>query len=95
MCEPGKVGIWLTPEEAKVIVSTLRLLSSRIEDGAVDHLRRLMLELEEATRLDAQRREPDEPDEDEDEEPEGDTEETELIPILDLPAEPERERTLT
>jgi hypothetical protein len=73
MCEAGKVGIWLTPEEATVIHNALELLSSRLELAAIEHLDRIMAEVDAAVAR-AQEEKPgeaepeEEPDEDEDDE---------------------------
>jgi len=79
MCEAGKVGIWLTPEEAKVIVSTLNLLTTRIEAGTLDYMSRLMDELDAITKASEK------PNEEEEVDEEKEQETTELLPIIKLP----------
>ena len=97
MCEAGKVGIWLTPEEAKVISNALQLLSSRIETAAIVYLDGIMKEIEQATRkVDGAefarfQKEPDE----EEEVIEEQEETTEIIETIRLPADEEEENKRT
>lgn len=83
MCQEGKIGIWLTPEEARVIASGLELLLSRFQLASVEYMERLLAEAQ------AQKPKPDEEGEEEPE-PDEDDEDEESRPVT-LPA---REREL-
>lgn len=86
MCEAGKVGIWLDPNEANLIVSALNLLSTRIETAAAVYMDNLMEEIDKAVIKAQEETEIEEPVEEEEEKsPDEETDEP-LLPMV-LPPE--------